>query len=93
MIERDNLKYQLDLVFQRADNVRIVYELKYSHAPVGVEVIKTFARAIEIYKAHNQVSLHRLITSASGIEDALRDKEFFDDVIDLNRLLEDELTS
>jgi len=66
VIERENLRYQRDLVFQRADNVRTVHEIRYSHDPVGVEVNKSFARAIEIYEAHNQVSLHRVLISASG---------------------------
>jgi AAA+ ATPase superfamily predicted ATPase len=87
VVERESPGYQLDLVFQRADHVHTVCEIKYSQAPVGIEVINSFSRSIEIYRAHNPVSIHRVLISASGADSALMNAHFFDDVIDLNRLL------
>jgi hypothetical protein len=39
---------QIDLVFDRADNVLTVCEMKYSGKPVGIEVIASMRRKIEI---------------------------------------------
>jgi hypothetical protein len=45
-----NRNYQLDLVFQRADKVHTVCEIKYSDQSVDTGVIAPFERAISLYR-------------------------------------------
>lgn len=42
---------QIDLVFDRPDNVITACEMKYSNRPVGVEVIPEMERKVELLEA------------------------------------------
>jgi len=87
--ERQNKGFQLDLVFQRADQVHTVCEIKYTREAVGKEIIPAFERALALYKTQfPKVSIHRVLISANGATPELKRAAIFDNIIDLSQLLE-----
>ena len=79
---------EVDLVFDRADNVLTVCEMQYSNQPVGVEVIADMQREIELLKpvAAGKTIQPALIVHPRASRDLL-DKGYFYKVIEAQQLL------
>ena len=80
--------YQLDLVFQRADHVHTICEIKYTIEPVESSVITPLERAVKIYSEKFNERLDRVLISAAGASPALVDRHYFDRVLTLEQLAE-----
>jgi len=78
--------YQLDLIFQRADQVHTVCEIKYTHMPVDASVITPFERAVSFYSHHIKQRVERILISATGVTESLKQRRYFDRVLTLDDL-------
>jgi AAA+ ATPase superfamily predicted ATPase len=78
-------KVQIDLIFERADKVTTIVEVKYTQSLIGKEVIKEFERKCAIYPAKNQ-SIKKVLISASGATEDLKRAAYFDKIITLEEI-------
>ena len=79
--------FQWDLVFERRDNVHTLCEVKYTEAPVGISVIDDFIAREEKFAKKNNYRIQRVLISAAGVTEELRNRVFFDRVIELKDLI------
>jgi Archaeal ATPase./Archaea bacterial proteins of unknown function. len=79
--------YQIDLVFDRADHVLTVCEIKYTQSKIGTEVIEEFEKKISQLETKNQ-TIEKVLISASGATDALIGRAYFDRIITLEDIFE-----
>jgi hypothetical protein len=75
--------YQIDLVFDRADHVLTVCEIKYTQSKTGTEVIEEFEKKLSLLPDLKNKTIEKVLISASGATDALLARAYFDRVITL----------
>ncbi len=80
---RDTKGIQVDLVFERADKVITMIEVKYTDAPVGVKVIESFEKKAALFPTKGR-RIEKVLISASGADNALERKGYFDVVLKLS---------
>lgn len=79
---------QVDLLFQRADRVFTVCEIKYQDAPIGIESIEEVERKIQSLPLSKSRSIQKVLISASGVTQGLLRRAYFDRILSLKDLLE-----
>ncbi len=79
--------FQFDLVFDRADHVLTVCEIKYTTAPAGLETARIFARRTDALAARRRTTIERVLISAAGAEPELARSGGFDRVLTLGDLV------
>jgi AAA+ ATPase superfamily predicted ATPase len=80
-------KYQIDLLFLRADKVLTICEIKYTKASTSKSVIRDFERKIELLSIPSRHSVQRVLISAEGADASLVEAAYFDQILDLKMLL------
>lgn len=75
--------FQIDLVFDRADNVMTLCEIKYLQKKVGVEVIAEFEQKLSLITLSPKTSIQKILISAEGASDSLIARAYFDRFITL----------
>lgn len=74
--------YQLDLVFARADRVYTICEIKYTRQNIGLAAVSNFEDKLARFKApHNRHGIQRVLISAAGVTDELRQAGIFDRIL------------
>ena len=87
-IERDRRDgFQFDLVFDRADRVLTVCDIKYTIAPIGRAVSREFERRIASLRLGKRATLHRVLVSAAGADAGAAAEGRFDRIVTLEDLL------
>lgn len=85
---------QVDLLYQRADKVFTVCEIKYQDAPVGVEAIEDVEKKIQSLPITPSRTLNRsrpvqkVLISSSGASKGLIERAYFDRILSLEDLLD-----
>lgn len=79
--------YQMDLVFERADHVVTVCEIKYFTAPATTKVAHEFQRKLDLFKIPESKSIHKVLICNMGADKSLREGPYFDDIITAEKLL------
>ncbi|HNA62719.1 MAG TPA: hypothetical protein PKW79_06550 [Rhabdochlamydiaceae bacterium] len=79
---RQQAGYQIDLVFDRADHVLTICEIKYTQNKIGTEVIEEFEKKLSRLDSNNQ-TIEKVLISAGGVTDALLGRAYFDRIITL----------
>lgn len=80
---KEQAGYQLDLVFDRADHVLTICEIKYTQSKIGPEVIDEFENQMNLFARPENKTIERVLISAAGVTDALLSRAYFDKVITL----------
>lgn len=80
--------YQMDLVFDRDDHVLSVCEIKYTQAPVDTAVIHEFEKKLSYFDNASGKTLDKVLISASGASEALKNSGYFDRILTLEDLFE-----
>lgn len=75
--------YQIDLIFDRADHVLTVCEIKYTQGKTGVEVIDEFEKKLRLMPDPGGKTIEKVLISASGASDSLLSRAYFDRIITL----------
>lgn len=78
--------YQLDLLFERADKVTTICEIKYTNEPVDSRSIAPFERTVSLFGEMKNTRIHRVLISASGATPALERRGYFDSMLTLRDL-------
>ena len=91
--EESSPGYQLDLIFDRADNVYTICEIKYLQGKVGTEVIGEFEKKISIFPNKKNKTIHKVLICSEGADDALLKRAYFDEIITCSQLLDSRLWS
>jgi AAA+ ATPase superfamily predicted ATPase len=81
---KDQPGYQIDLIFDRADHVLTVCEIKYTLAKTGVEVIEEFEKKLRLLPDIKNKTLEKVLISASGASEGLLAQGYFDRIITLD---------
>jgi hypothetical protein len=77
---------QVDLVFDRADAVLTLCEMKYSRRPVGIEVIPEVERKVQhLAQAAGRKTIQRVLIVCGRPSQALIDAGYFYRIIDASR--------
>jgi hypothetical protein len=84
---REKKGVQIDLLFERADKVLTICEIKYQDRPVGIEVIHQFEERIQCLELSERQSIQRVLISASGVTMELTERSYFDKVLTLEDLM------
>jgi uncharacterized protein len=77
---------QIDLVFERADKVTMLVEVKYNRDPVGREVVADFEKKCALYPRKKGRSIRRVLVAAGGASKELTKLAYFDRIITLEEL-------
>ncbi len=80
--------YQLDLIFDRADNVYTICEIKYWQGKVGTEVIAEFEKKLSIFPNKKNKTIHKVLICSEGVDNALLNRSYFDEIITCSQLLD-----
>ena len=78
--------YQIDLLFDRNDHVITLCEIKYSQNKTGTSVIEDVEKKLERFNNKKNKTLHKVLISAAGADQALLNRHYFDDIITLDEL-------
>jgi AAA+ ATPase superfamily predicted ATPase len=88
--EKSDHQFQIDLVFQRSDQVSTLCEIKYWDQPLSTHVIPEVKRKMELFPLPRGHTLETVLISLYGPTPALREAEFFNDFISLEDFFDDE---
>ncbi|OHE78762.1 MAG: hypothetical protein A3F67_05745 [Verrucomicrobia bacterium RIFCSPHIGHO2_12_FULL_41_10] len=88
---KDEAGYQIDLIFDRADHVLTICEIKYTQSKTDVDVIDEFEKKLSLLPRLEQKTIEKILISASGATDSLLARAYFDRVITLEDLFSYEL--
>lgn len=77
--------YQIDLLFDRADGVLTICEIKYTEGKTGTEVIDEFEKKLALLPRSNK-TIERVLITAAGPTEALINRGYFDRIITLGEL-------
>ena len=75
--------YQIDLVFDRADNVYTICELKYVQAKVNLKIIAEFEKKLALFPNPKQKTIQKVLITTEGAEQSLINRGYFDRIITL----------
>ena len=76
--------YQIDLIFDRADRVLSICEIKYTQGKTGIEVIEEFEKKLSLLSDSEGKTIERVLISASGASEGLHARGYFDRIITLD---------
>lgn len=80
--------FQIDLLFDRADNVVTICEIKYLINQVTAKVISDFEQKIALFNNKKNKTIHKVLITSSEPDNNLKNKGFFDRIITLDLLLQ-----
>jgi len=86
--DQENPGYQIDLIFDRADNVYTICEIKYLQSKVGTSVIAEFEKKLALFPNKSNRTIHKVLICNEGADDALLRRSYFDEVITCTDLLD-----
>ena len=81
--------FQIDLMFDRADGVFTICEIKYLQNKVGTKIIDEMERKIEYLPNPKHKTIHKVLICKEGIDDTLMRRHYFDNVITIDLLFDD----
>lgn len=86
--DKENSGFQIDLLFERADNVYTICEIRYLQKKVGTQVINDMESKLALFPNPKNMTLHKVLICNEGAEDALINRAYFDDIITLTDLFD-----
>lgn len=85
---KENTGYQIDLMFDRADHVLTICEIKYTQSKIGPEVIEEFEKKLSLLPDARKKTIEKVLISASGATDTLFARAYFDRIITLDDIFD-----
>ncbi|MFN3234651.1 MAG: ATP-binding protein [Gammaproteobacteria bacterium] len=87
-IQSKNPGYQIDLVFDRDDNVITICEIKYLQTKVSSTIIEEVERKIQLFPKPKRKIIQRVLITTEGVNEALAAHAYFDNIITLDDLFD-----
>ncbi|MCH9628003.1 MAG: hypothetical protein S4CHLAM2_16520 [Chlamydiales bacterium] len=79
--------YQIDLVFDRADHVYTICEIKYLHSPAGIKVIGDMEKKLALFPNKGNKTIHKVLICNEGADSSVLERAYFDRIITYKDLL------
>lgn len=86
--DKDDPQFQIDLIFDRADQVLTICEIKYLQKKVDIGVIEEFERKLTLMPNPKKRTFHKVLIAANGATDKLINQHYFDQIITLDNFFE-----
>lgn len=80
---KEQAGYQIDLIFDRADYVLTICEIKYTQSKTGTDVIDEFEKKLRQFPDSKGKTIEKVLITASGATEALLSSGYFDRIITL----------
>lgn len=80
--------YQIDLVFERADHVLTICEIKYLQSKAPKSVIDDFEKKLSLFPNKKNKTIHKVLICPEGAEDSLLKASYFDDIVTFSELMD-----
>lgn len=77
---------QVDLIFERADQVLSICEIKYLQSKVDTNVIDETEQKIKRLPNPKKYTIHKVLIAANGASESLINRHYFDTIITLEDL-------
>lgn len=74
---KDDHRFQIDLMYKRADKVITVCEIKYHKSKIGTKIIPEMERKCSLFAPPRGYSLERALISPYGPDNPLNDSKYF----------------
>lgn len=85
--EKEAGGFQIDLIFERADDVYTICEIKYSRTKINTQVIAEMEKKLQLFSNPKNWPIQRVLIVNTGITAALEREHYFDRVITLEELI------
>lgn len=79
--DKDIPGYQIDLIFDRADNIYTICEIKYLQGKVSIKVIQEFEQKLSLFPRRSNKTIQKVLICNEGVEISLFNRHYFDRVI------------
>jgi uncharacterized protein len=76
--------YQIDLIFDRADGVYTICEIKYVQAKISSKIIADFEKKLSLFPNPKNKTIQKVLIASDGAEKGLLDRSYFDRIITLD---------
>jgi AAA+ ATPase superfamily predicted ATPase len=86
--DKENPGFQIDLLFERADNVYTICEIRYLQKKVGIAVINDMENKLSLFSNPANKTIHKVLICNEGVDSALMNRAYFDDIITLAELFD-----
>jgi len=80
---------QIDYLIQTKYNTLYVCEIKFSSQEIGMKVVHAVEQKIQRLKKTRGFSCRAVLIHFSSVSEAVYDEQYFSNIIDFNRILED----
>lgn len=82
-LEKTTKNFQIDLVFNRADQVLTICEVKYLQRKVDNSIIEEFERKLSLLPNPKNRTIHKVLITSMGATDQLIKQHYFDEILTL----------
>lgn len=86
-IKKNDERFQIDLLYQRADRVITVCEIKHQNIKIGTNIIPEMQRKCALLKVPRGHTLEKALISLYGPHNSLKDTGYFHHVVTLDDIL------
>ncbi len=87
--EAESPGYQIDLIFDRADNVITICEIKFLEGKVKTEVINEFENKLSLFPNKKEKTIQKVLICSEGADNALLRRSYFDEIITASQILDE----
>ncbi len=85
--KRNDERFQIDLLYKRADRVITVCEIKHQNIKIGTHIIPAMQRKCALLKVPRGYALEKALISLYGPDNSLRDTGYFHHFVTLDDIL------
>ena len=85
--EKNDKKFQIDLLYKRADRVITVCEIKHRNIKIGTHIMPEMQRKYTLLKVPRGYALEKALISLYGPDNSLKDTGYFHHFVTLNDIL------
>jgi len=85
--KKNDERFQIDLVYQRADRVITVCEIKHQNSKIGTHIIPEMQRKCALLKVPRGYALEKALISLYGPDNSLKDTGYFHHFVTLDDII------
>jgi len=85
---RNDRKFQIDLLYKRADKVITICEIKHHNKKIGTKIIPEMERKCSLFKAPRGYTVEKALISLYGPDESLKNTDYFHHIVTLDDIFE-----
>ncbi|RLC25492.1 MAG: hypothetical protein DRH93_01665 [Deltaproteobacteria bacterium] len=85
---RNDRKFQIDLLYKRADKVITICEIKHHNKKIGTKIIPEMERKCSLFKAPRDYTVEKALISLYGPDESLKNTDYFHHIVTLDDIFE-----